>query len=131
MLAKLLQRQEEENDKGRSHRIKIVEKTGVSVRNFLAMNYPWGVEKCGQADCFQCSTCPDPKFSCRRAGIGYTLTCLKCASMGIRSIYEGESSKSAYARGRKHLEELGSAVRTNGMVIHNSILMSYCQKTIL
>ena len=41
--------------------------------------------------------------------------------MGITSIYEGESSKSAIARGRKHLEELGSAVRTNEMVIDNSI----------
>ena len=120
-LAKQLQRQEEENNQGRLHRIKIVEKTGVTIRNLLAKNYPWGVENCGQTDCFQCSTCPDPRFSCRRPGIGYTLTCLMCASMGVTAIYEGESSKSAYAIGRKHIEELGSAVRTNGMVIHNSI----------
>jgi len=35
-------------------------------------------------------------------------------------VYEGESSKNAYARGKKHLEELRAALKTNGMVIHNS-----------
>ena len=97
-----------------------MEKTGVSVRNFLAKNYPWSVSKCGQEECFQCSTCPDPRFSCRRPGIGYTITCMKCKTLSVSAVYEGESSKCAYARGRKHLEELKGAVRTNGMVIHNA-----------
>ena len=120
MLAKILQKQESENNQGRTHRIRIVEKSGVSVRDFLAKNYPWGVRKCDQEDCFQCSTCPDPKFSCRKPGIGYTITCLLCSSWGVNAVYQGESSKNAYARGKKHLEELRAALRTNGMVIHNS-----------
>ena len=38
---------------------------------------------------------------------------------GLKSVYQGESSKNAYARGKKHLQELKSSVRTNAMVIHN------------
>ena len=118
-LAKLLQYQEAQNNQGRTHRFRIVEKTGVSVRDYLARNYPWEVTKCHQDDCFQCSTCPDPRVSCRKPGIGYTIRCLKCNQSGVKSVYEGESSKNAYARGKRHLQELKSGVRTNAMVIHN------------
>ena len=90
------------------------------MRDCLSKNYPWGVTKCDQRDCFQCSTCPDPRISCRKPGIGYTITCVKCTSLGVTAVYEGESSKNAYARGKKHLEELKSALKTNCMVIHNS-----------
>ena len=45
---------------------------------------------------------------------------MKCKTLSVSAVYEGESSKCAYARGRKHLEELKGAVRTNGMVIHNA-----------
>ena len=48
MLAKTLQRQEADNNQGRTHRFRIVEKAGVSVRNLLAKNYPWSVSKCGE-----------------------------------------------------------------------------------
>ena len=37
----------------------------------------------------------------------------------MSAVYEGESSQNAYARGRKHLQELKGALRTNAMVIHN------------
>ena len=118
-LARMLQEQERQNNQGRTHRIRIVEQSGISVRNFLSKNYPWGVKKCEQVDCFQCSTCQDPRISCRKPGIGYTITCLKCKSKDLSAVYEGESSKNAYARGKKHLQELKGALRTNAMVIHN------------
>ena len=119
LLRTLIQRKEEENNQSRIHRVRIVEKTGVTVRNVLARNYLWEVKCCQQNDCFQCSTCPTPKYSCRKPGIGYKITCLKCASTGTIAVYEGESSKNAYARGKKHLQELRGAVKTNAMVIHN------------
>ena len=118
-LARQLQQQEALNNQGRAHKFRIVEKTGVSVRNMLSRNYPWGVRKCKEEKCFQCSSCPDPKYSCRKPGIAYTITCLKCVTEGLKSVYEGESSKNAYARGKKHLQELKSSVRTSGMVIHD------------
>ena len=34
-------------------------------------------------------------------------------------VYEVESSKNAYTRGKKHLQELKAGLRTNAMVIHN------------
>ena len=42
-----------------------------------------------------------------------------CGSNDVSAVYEGESSKNAYARGRKHLQELKAGLRTNAMVIHN------------
>ena len=120
-LVRVLQQQEEQNTQGRTNRVKFIEKTGVSVRNMLAKNYPWSVEKCGHEECFQCNTCGDPKFSCRKPGIGYEITCLLCSSNGISAVYQGESSKNAFARGKKHLQELRSACKTNCMVIHNTI----------
>ena len=118
-LARQLQQQEALNNQGRAHKFRIVEKTGISVKNMLSRNYPWGVRKCKEEKCFQCSSCPDPKYSCRKPGIAYTITCLKCVTEGLKSVYEGESSKNAYARGKKHLQELKSSVRTNAMVMHN------------
>ena len=46
---------------------------------------------------------------------------MKCAETGVTSVYEGESSKCGFARGKKHLEELESACKSNCMVIHNTI----------
>ena len=120
-LTNILQQQEEKNHQGRETRFKFVEKAGLSVRNMLVKNYPWQVEKCSSEECFQCQTCPDPKFSCRKPGIGYKIVCLLCSSNGLASVYEGESGKNAFARGRKHLQELRSGNKSNCMVIHNTI----------
>ena len=63
---------------------------------------------------------PGPKFSCRKPDIGYTIICLKCSSLKILSVvYEGESSKNADARGKKHVQELKAGLRINAMIIHN------------
>ena len=120
-LVKMLQELEERNVQGRAHRVKFVEKAGISVKNILSKNYPWSVKKCEDSGCFQCSTCPTPLFSCRKPGIGYRISCLKCDETGVTSVYEGESSKCGFARGKKHLEELESACKSNCMVIHNTI----------
>ena len=34
-------------------------------------------------------------------------------------VYEVESSKNAYTRGKKHLQELKAGLRINAMIIHN------------
>ena len=121
VLAKQLQCQEEMNVQGRSNRIKIVEVPGKTVRNVLVRNYPWQVSSCQSQDCFQCTTEDNPKVSCRKPGISYTITCTKCADSGTKAVYHGESSKCGYARGKKHLEDFDSWLSTHCMVIHNKV----------
>ena len=47
--------------------------------------------------------------------MSYQIVCTICSS----AVYEGETSKCLYIRGKKHLEELSSNVQSNAMVIHN------------
>ena len=75
----------------------------------------------GSAGVFEILNVPEPKLSCRTPGISYTITCMKCGSQNVAAVYQGESSKNAFARGKKHLSELKSACRNNSMVIYNSV----------
>ena len=110
---------EEQNNQGRKNRIKFVEKAGRTVRNVVARNYPWSFEKCNSEECFQCTTCSSPKISCRKPGIAYIITCNICRLNGVNAEYQGETSKSAFTRGKKHLDEFKAYLKTNCMVIHN------------
>ena len=84
--------------------------------NTLAGSYPWRPGACDDDECFLCSTNVSGKFvSCRKPGMAYRIFCTICSS----AAYEGETSKCLYVRGKKHLEEFGSGVETNCMVIHN------------
>ena len=47
-----------------------------------------------------------------------------CLDSGISSVYEGESGKCLFERGKKHLSQFQSGVPTNAMVIHNRMQYS-------
>ena len=119
ILAKMIRDCEERNSQGRSVKIKIVERSGRSVKNHLAPNYPWAPHTCSDKDCFPCSTSTSIKISCRKPGVGYKISCTICSSIGVSSVYEGESGKCLYERGKKHLSEFHSGLSSNAMVIHN------------
>ena len=69
-LAKILRKHEAENNQVRSSCIKIVEKAGKSLKIFLSTNNPWDVVRCGDTECFPCSTAVGPmKISCRTPGV--------------------------------------------------------------
>ena len=107
---------EADNRQGRSSRIKVVERAGKSLLNSLSNNYPWPAEACSDVNCFPCSTNVSGKFqSCRRPGMSYKISCTICSS----AVYEGETSKCLYVRGKKHLGELSTGNKSNAMVIHN------------
>ena len=93
-----------------------MERAGRSLVNSLSSNYPWATGACTDEKCFPCSTNNSGKFiSCRRPGMSYRIVCTICSS----AVYEGETSKCLYVRGKKHLEELASSNQSNAMVIHN------------
>ena len=104
---------------GRSSRIKIVEKSGVSVKQVLSKSYPWPTDKCTDPNCFPCSTNRKNAFSCRIPGASYSIHCTICESSDSKAVYYGETGQNLYARGRQHLSEFHQKLSTNNMVIHN------------
>ena len=119
-LAKTLQKHESENNQGRKSRVKIIEKAGRSVKSLLAPNNPWSATKCGDEECFMCSTATGPlKLSCRVPGVLYTIVCVLCEEEGGKSaVYYGESGKNCYERGKKHLEQFKAGNASHCMTIH-------------
>ena len=120
-LAKMLQCQEQRNRQGRQTRIKIVEVPGRTVRDTLARNYPWVNKSCGSQECFPCLTDEHHRLSCRKPGIGYTIICTKCKDDGVKAIYHGESSRCGFVRGKEHIGEFESNIKSNCMVTHNMV----------
>ena len=116
-LAKEIQNIEAANRQGRTTRIKVVELAGQTVRNTIARNYPWSFEGYDSEECFHCKTNQKPTISCRRPGVGYTITCTLC---GVLAQYQGESGRNMFSRGKDHLREFRGRVSSNCMVIHSN-----------
>ena len=91
------------------------------MRDTLARNYPWVNKSCGSKECFPCLTDDHHRLSCRKPGIGYTIICTKCRDDGINAIYHGESSRSGFVRGKEHIGEFESNIKSNCMVTHNMV----------
>ena len=51
--------------------------------------------------------------------MAYRIFCTLCSGVGISSVYEGETGKCLYERGKKHLSEFQAGLSSNAMVIHN------------
>ena len=119
-LAKLLQNHEKQNNQGRSSRIKIVERAGISLKNVLAPNDPWGIVKCQDLDCFTCTTNMEPaKVSCRTPGIIYNIFCNICGNDNREAVYVGQSGKNAYSRGKDHIDAFLAGSNSHCLVIHH------------
>ena len=50
----------------------------------------------------------------------YAIECIPCREAGRRRIYWGESSRSAYQRGREHDKEISDGVLTHPLTIHSN-----------
>ena len=119
-LAKLLQHHEQQNTQGRSSRIKIIEKAGISVKNLLAPNDPWGITKCQDPDCFPCKTNIEPsKVNCRTPGIVYNIFCNICQNENEKAVYVGQSGRNAYSRGKEHVDAFLAGNNSHCLVIHH------------
>ena len=80
--------------------IKVVEKAGIKLATLLP-----GLreeENCGRDNCFVHST--GGRGNCNRENIVYKGQCLTCNDKGRTSVYIGESGRSAYVRGKQHLD---------------------------
>lgn len=97
-------------------RIKVVEKTGRTLKSQLQQSNPFKPQRCGRVRCFVCSS--GGTGNCNTESITYELLCEgECEE---KNEYKGESSTNAYTRGDKHLMDL------NGRNITNSPLWRHC-----
>ena len=106
------QLQEKEDQFAKLHqigRVKMVERGGRKLKDVLTVKDPWTSGPCGRGDCLVCVGDPRDKKkdkpqpgSCRRESVVYMLTCRSCKDKGLLSCYYGESSRTAYLRGKEH-----------------------------
>ena len=113
VLAKELQKREEELNKNTNERIKVVEKGGLKVKDILGSKNPFKRSNCSQKTCPLCTKSDlvdiqteEVKIPCSTNNVGYRWRCLTCKERDIVKVYEGETGRSARLRGSEHLKDL-------------------------
>ena len=98
-----LKKKYEEEIRKSSFNIKVIEKTGTKIKDVLHKKDPFKKERCEREDCFVCKSGGKGSQICNKGNINYRITCEeKCRK---RDIYQGETSYSAFTRGREHLQK--------------------------
>ena len=89
--------------------VKVVEKTGTTIKKSLVKSNPFAADKCKKSSCQVCKL--DCKFSCKTRESVYRITCdgtdvngQKCEGV----VYEGETSRSIAERFGEHMAALTS-----------------------
>ena len=76
--------------------------------------------------------CTEGKGPCDAHGVTYSITCTKCINDNDKErVYIGETSRSAYARGKEHLTSLsrkeeGSPLWKHSIEIHEGHVPGFC-----
>ena len=104
-LLKELKSREEELNKNKKGRIKIVEKGGRKIEKILTKKNPFKEEKCQEKWCPMCKgDFGEFKISCRTNNTGYRWVCRTCEKSNNKIMaYEGESSRSIRIRSIEHI----------------------------
>lgn len=97
-------------------RIRAVERGGRTVKSSLQRSNPFRSATCGRQSCFVCET--EGRGSCEKEGVTYEIECASCKENGERAVYIGETSKNAYTRGKKHLQDLDGKLAGSVMWRH-------------
>ena len=78
--------------------IKVVERSGTTVKQKVQRSNPFASKHCADKD--NCMVCRTGGSGCRKEGINYRITCDQCGHY-----YLGESGRNAYTRGLEHDQE--------------------------
>ena len=107
ILVKQLKEREEELNRHREDRIKIVEKGGIKIENILTKKDPFEKEICKNKLCPICKN-ENNKLNilCNSNNVGYRWVCQTCEVRNKTKVYEGETSRSARLRGIEHVKQL-------------------------
>ena len=90
-------------------RIKVVERTGRTLKSLLQTSNPFKQGSCGRPKCFICMT--TQKGNCNTESITYKIECE--GETCRKNKYKGESSGNGFNRGKKHISDLVSRNASN------------------
>ena len=96
-------------------RIRVVERAGKKMKNILQRNDPLSDKHCKDDACFVCTTNQRNKGNCRTSGITYAI---KCESEQCMFVYNGQSGKNAFSRGKEHIEDYHQQRNATAMWSH-------------
>ena len=97
-------------------KIRVVEKSGRSLKSMLQKSDPFKQDKCADVEgCVRCKSDGRGKGMCRRDNITYEMECDKC-----QYVYIGESARNVYSRGIKHEKDLSRKDKKSVLYRHVS-----------
>ena len=115
-----LQKKYQKEIERQGFKIKVVEKAGIAIKRLLQMSDPFKPRQCEREDCPVCRT--EGKGPCSRESVTYEIKCAGC-----NSVYVGETSRSAYTRGKEHSNR--SAIKRNdrpcGSIVEKNTVVRY------
>ena len=128
ILAKRLQKAENDISKLTGDRVKVVERGGTSIRRILVKSNPWAGSLCGRENCLPCMF-GDGKQDCFSKGVVYDMTCTSCEEeandRGDVSIpiykYTGTTARSLHERGAEHLKSFKNGDHEKSFMLKHSI----------
>ena len=95
--------------------IKIVERSGRTVKSMMQTSDPFQKKRCEDTErCMICSE-EDGKGRCRQTGVVYEIVCESC-----KSKYIGETSRNGYTRGREHAREYDKKSKNSVLYRHTT-----------
>ena len=97
--------------KQQGFKIKVVEKAGIAIKRLLQKSDPFKPRQCEREDCPVCRT--DGKGPCNRESVAYEIKCTGC-----NNVYVGETSRSAYTRGKEHSKSLSNKEERSALWKH-------------
>ena len=100
-LARRMRQAEEQLSRMTGWKVKIVEKSGKTLKQILVKSNPWATGMCERMDCYPCSA-GDADSNCYKRNILYESTCIPCSKKAVSRVYVGESSRSSFERGNEH-----------------------------
>ena len=112
-----LKRLYEDEIRKRKMKIKVVERSGIKIKDTLQKKSTLNDKQC-KDDCFICTT--TQKGNCMSSGVTYMINCNSDHDDKIYQ-YDGRTMKNGYARGKEHIMKLNKK--------HNdSVLWKHCQE---
>ena len=111
-------------------KIKVIEKSGISIKKQLCSSDPFPRSECCDKDC---KICPNKRVNCKDREVVYAILCSECKDK--RGMYIGETARSVGERFKEHIENYESknersALYKHSMEHHNGRKVKYDLKVI-
>ena len=90
--------------------VKVVEKSGVSLKSCLQKSSVYIGKRCEYDECHVCLT--KPTGNCSKEGVGYKAWCIPCSDARENYVMHGETGKSARIRSKEHMDNYKRRARS-------------------